>query len=309
MKSFCDELQQFELSTSIEAKDLHSTYVINGVLNAFLSYTTIMLNIITIHGMRKASSLPKTLKTLLLSLAFSDLGIGLVCQPFLTALLVKFLQQNNPDCATYDAFASSAALLAFASFFSAMMIILDRFLAIHLHLRYQEIVTHTRVVAMVITLWVFCAFLSFITLWMPTTITRIVFAFVELVCLVTTTVLNYRIYSAVRRHRNQIQSLHVQQAQQISEMAHAASVKKSVAGTFYVYLVCVLCFFPQVCTFFAVAIYGVNTVNKILSVYTFTLMFVNSCLNPVIYCWKMRHIRHAIIETLRNLWRYATNSS
>ena len=29
----------------------------------------------------------------------------------------------------------------------------DRFLAIHLHLRYQELVTHKRVVAVVISIW------------------------------------------------------------------------------------------------------------------------------------------------------------
>ena len=35
-----------------------------------------MLNIVSIHAIRKTSSLPKTLKTLLLSLAVSDVGVG-----------------------------------------------------------------------------------------------------------------------------------------------------------------------------------------------------------------------------------------
>ena len=36
----------------------------------------------------------------------------------------------------------------------------DRFFAVYLHLRYQELVTHKRVVAVVITKWVFSAFVS-----------------------------------------------------------------------------------------------------------------------------------------------------
>ena len=52
---------------------LYSSYVMNWILNAFLSYTAFVLNIVTIHAIRKTSSLPRPLKTLLLSLAVSDL--------------------------------------------------------------------------------------------------------------------------------------------------------------------------------------------------------------------------------------------
>ena len=40
-----------------------------------------MLNIVTIHAIRKTLSLSKPLKLLLLSLAVSDLGVGLTTQP------------------------------------------------------------------------------------------------------------------------------------------------------------------------------------------------------------------------------------
>ena len=64
-----------------EAKDLSSSYIANCVINAFLSYTAIMLDSITIHAIRKTSSLSNPLKTLLLSLAVSVLGVGLIVQP------------------------------------------------------------------------------------------------------------------------------------------------------------------------------------------------------------------------------------
>lgn len=61
-----------------EAEVLYSSYIANSVLNAFLAYATIMLNIVTVHAIRKTSSLPVPLKTLLLSLAVSDLCVGCV---------------------------------------------------------------------------------------------------------------------------------------------------------------------------------------------------------------------------------------
>ena len=45
----------------VEFADLRSTYIANCVFINFLSYTAIMLNIVTIHAIRKISSLPKTL--------------------------------------------------------------------------------------------------------------------------------------------------------------------------------------------------------------------------------------------------------
>jgi len=102
-KSACELLLQ-TFPKIIEFADLRLTYIGNCVVNIFLSYTAVMLNIVTIHAIRKTSSLPKTLKTLLVSLAVSDVGVGLLGQPFYTSLLVKWLQQNNPGCNIYMVF-------------------------------------------------------------------------------------------------------------------------------------------------------------------------------------------------------------
>ena len=89
------------------AKGLHLTLVVNYVFNAFLSFTTIVLNILTIQALRKTPSLPKTLKTLLLSLAVSDLVVGLLVQLLYVAILVMNIQQNTESIAyvtVYKAF-------------------------------------------------------------------------------------------------------------------------------------------------------------------------------------------------------------
>ena len=80
---------------------VHLTLVVNCVLNAFLCLTTIVLNIITIQALRKTSSLPKTLKTLRLSLAMSDLGEGLLVQPLYVAILVMNIEENSNNTCSF----------------------------------------------------------------------------------------------------------------------------------------------------------------------------------------------------------------
>ena len=100
---------------------------------------------------------------MLLSLAVSDLGVGLLVQPLYIAHLAMELEQNtekNPAHHSnfmYKTVLILGTLFSFASFFGVTALSADRFLAIHLHLRYQELVTHKRVVAVVISVWAFSA--------------------------------------------------------------------------------------------------------------------------------------------------------
>ena len=133
------------------------TLVVNCVFNAFLSFTTIVLNIITIQAIRKTPSLAETLKTLLLSLVVSDLGVGLLVQPMYVAILLMKIQQNTESIAyvkVYKAFLIQKKILVLASHFGVISLTVVRFLAIHLHLRYQEFVTHKRVVVSCVRLWI-----------------------------------------------------------------------------------------------------------------------------------------------------------
>ena len=187
-----------------------------------------MLNILTIHAIRK-TSLPKPLKSLLLSLAVSDIGFGLFCQPLHVVFLVGELEQNT-GYQTYNtlyiAWPIMVNLFIFASFFDVIALSADRFLAIHLHLRYQELVTHKSVVAVVILIWLFSAFLALSILWIPGNIPSLIAAVVMVACLLTVNLLNFKIYLAVRRHSNQIHALQVQQTAQNEEMVNGWKAEK-----------------------------------------------------------------------------------
>ena len=216
------------------AEGLYSTLVTNCIFNVFLFYTAIALNIITIQALRKTSSLPRTLKTLLLSLAASDLGVGLLAHPVFVAQLIIQIQQNTSDNAYGTVFNIFSALqkniLACVSFFSVVAITVDRFLAIHLHLRYQELVTHKRVIAVVISTWVVSAFPSLLFSevgwdWIPNRVPGIMFVAIDVVCFITTGFLQYKIYASVRHHTDQIQALQAQEEAQNREMKNAVRLR------------------------------------------------------------------------------------
>ena len=187
---------------------LHSTLVANCAINAFLSFTAIVLNVITIQALRKTASLSKTLKTLLLSLAVSDLGVGLLAQPLYIATLVIEIDLSMLFGCSVQCTSRIFRLLGYvflpASFFG---ISVDRFLAIHLHLRYQEVVTYKRIVALVITIWVLSSALSILAL--NKNLEKVLsfgIGIIGSVCLIIAGALCCKMHAVVRRHRNEINS-------------------------------------------------------------------------------------------------------
>ena len=290
-----------------QPKDRNSSLIANCVFNAFLSCTAIMLNIITILALRKTSSMPKTLKTLLLSLAVSDIGVGLLVQPLYVAYLVMEMEQNT-ETQTFKITRASSIItrifLSWASFFGIVALTADRFLAIHLHLRYQELVTHKRVVAVVISSWVLSAIVALILNfrnWIPANVSKIILVTIRSLCYLTTALFYFKIYLAVRHHSNQIYVLQAQLAQNGEAIANAARQRKSAVGTFYVYLVFLACYLPNTSYWSVAGRTSPNTVAWHLELYIITLVLLNSTLNPLIYCWKMIHIRHAAMDIVRNI--------
>ena len=285
------------------ANGLCTVLVVNCLINAILSFTAIVLNIITIQALRKTSSLSKTLKTLLLSLAISDVGVGLVVQPLYVASHVMKIEQNTDNIAFHtveEVYLIQSILFGFASYFGVVLLTVDRFLAIHLHLRYQELVTYKRVVAVVISVWLLSALISFLSSSMAQVALSIVLGTILVVCVVITGILYCKIYAAVRHHTSQIHALQVQQEAQNEDMANVARQRKTALATFYVYVVFLACYLPISCVLFAM-INGKTALLSHLRDFTLTLVYLNSSLNPLIYCWKMRHTRQKVMDILRNI--------
>lgn len=278
--------------------------IVNCAINVLLSYTAITLNTVTILALRK-TSLSSPLKTLLLSLAVSDLGVGLLVQPLYVATFVME-SEGNSSASFYFVIKSYFMIVVFlcvSSFLGVMALSVDRFLAIHLHLRYQAIVTHKRVVVSVVSIWVLSAVISQTAIHIRQ-VTFLMFGTFSVICLISSAFFYYKIYVTVQRHANQIQVLQLQPRQGDNEMVeYTTRLKKAAIGTFYVYLVFLICNLPNTC----ILLIPRNLLQQSADLGTIlllaeTLVFLNSSLNPLIYCWKMRYIRQAIIAMLRKIY-------
>ena len=184
---------------------MDSSYLVVCLLNAFLSYTATMLNIATIHAIRKTPSWSKNLKTLLLSLAVSDLGVGLLAQPMYVVHFVSMdWNENTETSKTYNAIYIAVLvptnLFIYATLFLAIILCAERFMAIHYYLTYQELVTHKRVVTVVVSIWVLSGLFSLTSLLIPKSIMYVVYGIKELACIIAATFFSIRIYLSVRLH-------------------------------------------------------------------------------------------------------------
>ena len=306
-ENFCDVLNKSFYGTSVDVEDFRPVLVANYVFNSFLSYTNILLNIITIHVLRKTTLLPKPLRTLLLSLAVSDVGVGLLVQPFYISTMVTWLKQKRIDCIYYKRLMAVMKFFCVSSVCNVVTISLDRFLAVHLHLRYQELVTHKRVIAAVISVWLFSAIISTSVFWDPLLISSLVIGLVIMtVCPIVVVIVYWRIYIVLKRHKIQIKGLQIQELQQAVQngdlLNFLRKLRKSVLGTFLVCIVFLICYLPCF-------ILSVLLIARLLSasyfyvarLYEMTLFFLHSSLNPVIYCWKMRPIRRTLMDIMRSI--------
>ena len=278
--------------------------VFNVAMNSFTSYAAIMLNIVAIIALRKTPSLRKPLKMLLLSISVSDLFVGLLVQPFNVALHV--IDKRNPIVAPLvrvhvilGHFFCTATLLGICA------VSVDRFLTIHLQPRYQEIVTHRRVEAVVISIWVLSAVLSLPRIRIhsekASTITLAIIVFTTLGCLVAIAIIYLKLYVVLKHHIMQVQALNINlDSQTTVAIEDTARQKKCTVAIFYLYLTLLICYLPNTCIALMILVDAYVPASEVIH-FSDALVYLNSCLDPLIYCWKMRQVRLAAMNILRNI--------
>ena len=269
------------------------------VLNSFLSVTAFLGNSLILIALHKESSLHPPSKLLLRCLATTDLSVGLFSQPLLVTSCISVVNEYWNIC-RYAANAgfTTASIFSGVSLLTMTAISVDRLLALLLGLRYRQVVTLKRTYTIVITFFVACTVCSATWFWNPV-ITLWCGIIVTSLCLVTSAFSYTNIFFTLRHHQNQVQG-HVQQPSQTNQL-NIAQYKKAVSTAIWLQLTLVVCYLP----------YGVVTVlapnrGRISSVYfawryAFTLVFFNSSLNPILYCWKIGQVRKAVKDTIRQV--------
>ena len=257
------------------------------VINVILCLTTLLGNTTFLITIWKTSLHP-VVNILLSSLAVSDLAVGLVSNPLFIANILSEFNTANRVLNIMGPF------LAMASFLSITAIGIDRLLALQLHLSYEAVVTSSRATFAVIFIWVFSGMCSS-TVLLNSQLYFLTSYTVIIGLLVANFVVYVKIYLIVRRHQRQIQQQQQQQQPQQANNENIFSVKRfknSAINTFLVFILILCCYMPySVCVsmLFASASISQNAYST-----TVTLIYLNSSLNPLLYCWRDREIRTAM---------------
>ena len=189
-----------------------------------------------------------------------------------------------------------AFFLCSASFFTIAAVAVDRLLAILLHLRYRELVTSKRVNVALIMIWLTSGVAALVSILF--TVANMIIATVQFILLLSTTVAYMRIYKVVRYHRIQIRS---QLQLQNFEVEDLHRQKKSAWNALIVYITFLFCYLPFFVSVLIVLIYGEKTSPLIANYATFLIIFLNSSLNPLVYCWRYREIRNIVRSSLKKV--------
>ncbi|XP_078345453.1 adenosine receptor A2b-like [Oculina patagonica] len=269
--------------------------IVNCALNVPLMLISIFGNTVVLAAVATTSSLRSPSLILLCGLAVSDLVVGLVVQPIYIA------KELTSDVLLLEITRTIGISFCGISFATMAAISVDRFLALRYPMTYNMFVTTRRVKLILIIIWVIhILLLSSFSVWYEPIIFYISLVFIA-VYITASTVSYIGIYRIVRRH--QLQILAQQQAVELSTDGNSfnlLSLSRTAVNTFVFYICTILCYFPWlIYRIFYAHIYVSNP--NTAWVFTATLLFANSAINPFLYCWRLRELRVAVLKTVRKL--------
>ena len=119
---------------------------------------------------------------------------------------------------------------------------------------------------------------------------------VEIVGLLLTTVVYTHIYRVVKKHQNQIHCQLRLSNTQATELLRERDILKHI-----VYVVFLACYFPYLCLMILITASGPTTAIIMAEMVAVLLVFLNSMLNPFIYCWRYQEIKESVKNVLKKL--------
>ena len=295
-KSFLDMYCSTELTGGI-----HNQLISLLLLHSFLSITAFLENALILTALHKVSSLHAPSKLLLSSLATTDLCVGLIAEP----LAVTYLQTSLTEKwviyrYAFSVFQTATYILCAVSLFTMTAISVDRLLALLLGLRYRQVVKLKRMYLAITFFWVVSILGSTIPFF-SVSVTLWYTYILILVCLLTSIFSYARIFLTLRHNQVQIESHSTQGQPRKGIPFNVTRYRKTVASALWVQLTLLLCYLPQVIVDILILESGITQSLFVARAFAATLVFLNSSLNPIIYCWKIKEVRLAAKDTVRKL--------
>ena len=282
---------------------IHSQLICLTAINIFLSITAFLGNTLILVALHKESSLHPPSKLLFRSLATTDLCVGIIVEPFVVTYFMSAMNEQWNICRwTFILAFMTGYILGSVSLFTMTAISLDRLLALLLGIRYRQVVTLKRTyitIAVSLVVSIFGTVMYFsnyvITVWYG--------CLGISVCLVTSVFTYTKIFFSLRHRHFQVQDhVHQRNPSQTSPL-NVARYRKTVSSALWVQLTLVVCYLPFGIMEALLAQGDLPPTVYLSKAFALTLVYLNSSLNPILYCWKIREVRQAVKDTIRHLFR------
>ena len=275
---------------------LPTIFLIISGINVALSITATLGNALILVALHKESSLNLPSKLFLRCLAISDLCVGLVVQPVAVVSLLAAVNHRWRLCRVAEIlwYTISMMLTSF-SLATLIAISVDRLFALLLGIRYRQVVTMKRA-------------RSLVPIFMLISVTGCVLQHTHLITflayntlvwfswLVTSIYCYARIYLILRNH---IQAQVIPQGKQNGiPPLNLSRYKNTVSTALWVFTAMMFCFLPLGVVLIVGTLLELSESLLVTNFLTFTLLYLNSTLNPLLYCWKIREMRNAVKKTV-----------
>ena len=270
-----------------------------SAVNIFLSVMAILGNSLILVALHKENSLHPPSKLLLRCLAISDLCVGLVSEPLAVIFWMSTIFERWNFCRhIFVSLIVTGYILCGMSLLIMTAISVDRLLALSLGLKYRQVVTLRRTYMFLTTLCVISVVFS--TMYVKSNEIAVKYSqILTTVCLTTSSVSYTKIFLKLRQRQNEVQEFELSSQ---SSQLNIARFRKAVSCALWLQLTLVFCYLPN-----GVFLIVSSTSQRpspslgIVSKFTFTLVFLNSSLNPLLYCWKTREVRQAVKSIIKQL--------
>lgn len=275
-------------------------YVFLCTANVVLSTFAVIGNAVILLALRQCRSIHSPTKALFYSLAFSDFGVGMVAQPLQVATGVATLQGDlNLFCSVQPFYAAVAYYFCSVSFATMTAISIERYLALRLGMRYRLVVTVTKVALTLLLMWICSAVWAISRMW-NIRINKISGLVIGFLSIVVTSSCYFRIYCTLRVLNTRVASRQARRSRP-RNVLNMALYRRSVNSMLGVFGLLIACYIPYFCIVFVVTFLGYSSSVVLATNLASLVVFLNSSLNPFVYCWRIKEIRLRVMSIIRKL--------
>lgn len=277
-------------------------FVFICALDTFVFLSSSIGNIVILAALRKSHCVHPPSKALFSSLALSDLAVGVVVVPLHFGLmLATVIKDPSLYCMLLSPTTVIAFVMASVSTLTTTAIAVDRYLAFRLGLRYRQFVKVNRVVVVLVMEWLIG--IAFAGSWIiDRNASHVMGAIANCLCAATNFFCYWKIFFGLRQRRTiQIQEQNQSGPAQL-KCFNLLVYRKSAKNMFTIYCIILFCYIPYFLALVLQFAFGVNSSTFLILSISYTIILLNSSLNPIVYFWRIREIRQQVLEIFSNIY-------